>query len=60
MDRIEFDLIDFQTLGDSEFNWILQIKDTFSRYIWLYALKDKSSKEVWNAIAHWIRENGHL
>jgi hypothetical protein len=49
MDRIEFDLMDFRTLSDSEFTWILQIKDT---YIWLYALKDKSSKEVGNALAH--------
>ena len=33
MDRIEFDLMDFQSLADSEFTWILQIKDTFSRYV---------------------------
>src|SRR5277367_81347 len=59
MDRIEFDLMDFQALSDGEFTWILQIKDTFSRHIWLYALKDKSSKEVGNALAHWIGENGH-
>jgi hypothetical protein len=50
IDRIEFDLIDFRTLADSEFKWILQIKDTFSRYVWLYLLKDKSSKEVRNAL----------
>jgi hypothetical protein len=59
MDRIEIDLMDFRTLSDGEFNWILQIKDTFSRYIWLYALKDKSSEEVGNALAHWIGGNGH-
>ena len=52
MDRIEFDLMDFQALSDGEFNWILQIKDTFSRHIWLYALKNKSSEGVWDAIAH--------
>jgi hypothetical protein len=33
IDRIEFDLMDFWTLCDSEFTWILQIKDTFSWYI---------------------------
>ena len=60
MDRIEFDLMDFRSLSDSEFTWILQVKDTFSQHIWLYVLKDKSSKEVRNALAHWIRENGHL
>jgi len=52
MDRIEIDLIDFQTLSDGEYTWILQIKDTFSRFVWFYALKDKSSKEVRNALVH--------
>jgi hypothetical protein len=33
MDRIEFDLMDFRALSDSEFTWILQIKDTISQYI---------------------------
>ena len=54
MDRIEFDLMDFRSLADNEFKWILQIKDTFSRYVWFYALKDKSSEEVQNALAGWL------
>ena len=60
MDRIEFDLMDFWALANSEFIWILQIKDTFSRCVWLYALKDKSSKEVAKALAHWINQNRNL
>jgi hypothetical protein len=59
MDRIEFDLMDFRSLSDGEYSWILQIKDTFSRHVWLYALKNKSSEEVRNALMHWIGQNGH-
>ena len=54
MDRIEFDLIDFWSLADNSFKWVLQIKDTFSRYIWLYALEDKSSKSVAKALSEWL------
>ena len=43
IDRIEFDLIDFRSLSNSKYTWILQIKDTFSQHVWLYALKNKSS-----------------
>jgi hypothetical protein len=59
MDRIEFDLIDFRSLADNEFTWILQIKDTFSRHVWFYALKDKSSEEVRNALVDWLGQNGN-
>jgi hypothetical protein len=59
MDRIEFDLIDFQSLADNSFKWVLQIKDTFSRYIWLYALEDKSSKSVAKALSEWLGQNGN-
>lgn len=59
MDRIEFDLMDYRSLSDGEYTWILQIKDTFSRHVWFYALKDKSSKEVANALAQWIGQNGN-
>jgi hypothetical protein len=31
---------------DGEWEWILQVKDHFSRFIWLFALKDKSSVGV--------------
>lgn len=59
MDRVEFDLMDFRSLSDGEFKWILHIKDTFSRHVWLYPLKDKSSKEVRDALVLWIGDNGH-
>jgi hypothetical protein len=59
MDRIEIDLMDFWTLRDGKYTWILQIKDTFSRHVWFYALKDKLSKEVRKALVHWIGINGH-
>jgi hypothetical protein len=59
IDRIEFDLMDFRSLTNSKFIWILQVKDTFLQYVWLYALKDKSSKEVANALAQWIGQNGN-
>jgi transposase InsO family protein len=59
MDRIEFDLIDFRSLADNSFKWVLQIKDTFSRYIWLYALEDKSSKSVAKALLEWLGQNGN-
>ena len=59
INRIEFDLIDFQSLGNNEFKWILQIKDTFSWYVWLYTLKDKSSEKVRNALAGWLGQNGN-
>ena len=54
VDRIEFDLMDFRSLADNEFKWILQIKDTLSRCVWLYPLKDKSSEEVLNALVKWL------
>ena len=59
MDRIEIDLMDFRSLSDGEYTWILQIKDTFSWHVWLYTLKDKSSEEVQKALRDWIRSNGH-
>jgi hypothetical protein len=47
---IQFDLMDFRTVLDNEYNWILQIKDTFSKYIWLIPLLDKEAKTVTVAI----------
>jgi hypothetical protein len=42
--------MDFRTVLDNEYNWILQIKDTFSKYIWLIPLLDKEAKTVTVAI----------
>ena len=58
LDRIQFDLIDFQATPDYEFNWILQIKDTFSRYIQLIPLVDKNAETVAKAFDIWIGQNG--
>jgi hypothetical protein len=49
-DQVQLDLIDFQSLADGQFKWILQIKDTFSRYIWLYPLEEKTAKAVYNVL----------
>jgi hypothetical protein len=58
LDRIQFDLMDFRTAPDKEFKWILQIKDTFSKYIWLIPLPDKEAETVAEAIEIWIGQNG--
>jgi transposase InsO family protein len=58
LDRIQIDLMDFRSQSDGEYKWILQIKDTFSRYIWLYALKDKSAELVMDALVQWFGQNG--
>jgi len=42
--------MDFQSLADGWFKWILQIKDIFSQYIWLYALEDKTAKAIYNVV----------
>jgi hypothetical protein len=46
-------------LADRRYKWILQVKDTFLRFIWLYALENKESEEVHKAMVHWISQNGN-
>jgi hypothetical protein len=46
--------MDFKAILDREYNWILQIKDTFSKYIWLILLPNKEAKIVAAAIEVWI------
>jgi hypothetical protein len=63
LDRIQFDLMDFRSTPDIsingvEFKWILQIKDTFSKYVWLIPLVDKEAETVVAAIEIWIGQNG--
>jgi hypothetical protein len=58
LDRIQFDLMDFKSTLDYEYNWILQIKDTFSKYVWLVPLSDKRVKTVAEALDIWIGQNG--
>jgi hypothetical protein len=50
--------MDFTSIPDHDFQWILQIKDTFSKYIWLVPLKDKRSETVAEALEAWIGQNG--
>jgi hypothetical protein len=47
--------MDFTSQPDREYNWVLQIKDHFSRMIWLFPLKEKSSPEVARALTTWIQ-----
>ena len=58
LDRVQFDLMDFTSIPDHEYNWILQIKDTFSKYVWLVPLPDKGSETVAEALEIWIGQNG--
>ena len=48
------DLMDFTSQPDGDFNWILQLKDHFSRMIWLFALPNKESSEVAKALKIFI------
>jgi len=59
MDRLQIDLMDFRTTPDGEYTWILQIKDTFSRYIWLYGLKDKSAPSVYAILLAFFGQVGY-
>ena len=54
------DLMDMRASQDSEYSWILQMKDPFSQYIWLIALKNKSLAEVVAALKVWFGTNWHL
>ena len=58
LDRVQFDLMDFTSILDQEYNWILQIKDTFSKYVWLVPLLDKRVETVAEALGIWIGQNG--
>jgi transposase InsO family protein len=52
--------MDFWSQSDGEYKWILQIKDTFSRYVWLYAMKDKSALTVVGILLVWLSQNGYM
>jgi hypothetical protein len=63
LDRVQFDLMDFTTTLDMsvdgiEYNWILQVKDQFSKFIWLIPLLDKKAKTIAKAVEIWIGQNG--
>ena len=58
LDHVQFDLMDFRSIPDQEYNWILQIKDTFLKYVWLIPLLDKGSTIVAKAFEIQIGQNG--
>ena len=37
--RWQIDLIDFRTCPDGEFNWIMTVKDHFTKFVWLKPLE---------------------
>jgi len=45
-ERMQIDLIDFRTLPDGEFNWILNCQDHFTKFVFLLPLKNKTAIEV--------------
>jgi transposase InsO family protein len=40
------DLIDLRSIRDGEFQWILHIKDHFSKFSWAYPLCSKEAQSV--------------
>jgi hypothetical protein len=46
--------MDFSTTQDGIYNWIIQGKDPFSRYVLLDALEDKEASSVADAIKQWM------
>jgi hypothetical protein len=43
---------------DGDYCWILQIKDTFSKYIWLRPLINKEAATVAAEMEPWFGDNG--
>ena len=48
--RWQIDLIDFRTLPDGDYNWILTVQDHCTKFIWLVPLKQKCGQEVAKAL----------
>jgi hypothetical protein len=48
----QIDLIDFTTIPDSDYNWVIQRKDPFNKNILLEGLPDKTAKSVANIIEY--------
>ena len=58
MNRVQIDLMDFRTTPDSDYNWVCQMKDQFSRYITLDELEDKEASSVAAVVERWIGRFG--
>ena len=50
--RMQIDLIDFRTLPDGDFQWILNCQDHLTKFCWLVPLKQKCADEVARALCH--------
>ena len=50
MARWQIDLIDFRTLPDGEYCWIMNVQDHNTKFCWLLPLKAKSGVEVAKAL----------
>ncbi len=46
LQRLQMDLIDFSSNPDGDMNWILHLRDHFSKYSWAYPLPSKHAAKV--------------
>jgi hypothetical protein len=58
LDHFVIDLMDFTSLSDGKFKWVLQGKCPFSRYILLEALEDKFAELVCAILKRWFGQFG--
>ena len=52
--HFQIDLIDFSTMLDSDYNWVIQGKDPFNKFVVLDGLEDKTAKSVAIVVERWI------
>jgi hypothetical protein len=52
--HFQIDLMDFTTTPDGDYNWVMQGKDPFNKYILLEGLPDKTAKSVANVMERWM------
>jgi len=57
-EQVQIDLIDMRADPDGEYQWILHIRDHFSKFSCAYPLKSKESMEVAIALMVWIGQFG--
>ncbi len=60
LDRLQADLINICIKPDSEYVWILHLKDHFSKFSMLYTLKSKKASEIAYYIGLFVRHLGVL
>lgn len=54
-ERVQIDLIDMRHEPDEQFQWIVHVKDHFSKYSCLYPLRSKHAQGVANCLSMWLR-----